>query len=189
MCLQHDNSYLFPAWFALSRKDVETLIARFREGYPETLQQPLFFPDGDDTVSIRLPKTPDVLHNRDGRIRLQDLSARFHICTRWDEGPAPGNSDWETHQFDLRTREGWHAMLETFPQEPREVLPEGVTIQRYLERFLEGIPTRREREFRQSVLTIHDAAHSRPGEELTRPHLKAINQCLRTLRMRDAHIR
>ena len=66
-------------------------------------------------------------------------------------------------------------MLQTFPQQPRETLPEGITLQRHLRNLLENLrenPLGRNRaqkdpEFRQAVLTIHDAAHSRPGEELT----------------------
>ena len=143
-------------------------------------------------LEIRLPQVPDAIHNRSGRIDLAGLQTRFNICTSWPEHKPGSNSTWETHVFNLNTQEGWGQMLQTFPQQPRETLPEGITLQRHLRNLLENLrenPLGRNRaqkdpEFRHAVLTIHDAAHSRPGEFLTPEHTEAINRCLRTIRMK-----
>ena len=158
---------------------METLIARFQAFYPQDLQQPLLFADGDDAMQIRLTRTPDVNGDNSGDIDLRDLSARFHICTYWPAEHAPGKSTWETHRFDLNDREGWDRMLNAFPQEPRVILPLGTTLQNHLRNMLRiWKDSPRDRETSHAIITIYDAAHSRPGPELTQEHTDAIERCL-----------
>ena len=119
-CLAHDNSYLFPAWFDISRKDVEKLIARFQQHYPADLQQPLFFPNGDENLSLRLPRTQDVNQEHAGDLDLTTMMIEFNICTFWPEEHSGADSDWEQHRFGLDSPEGWAQMLNVFPPEDQE---------------------------------------------------------------------
>ena len=121
-CLAHDNSYLFPAWYDLSRKSVERLASMYEQNYPEELQQPLFFANGDREMSIRLPRTHDVHQDSDGEINMDTLEVQFSVCTRWPEdqnlkrGEKP---EWEKYNFNLSAPQGWEQMLQVFPQEKR----------------------------------------------------------------------
>ena len=104
---------------------MEHVAARFTAFYPPDLQQPLFFPDGEDTLEIRLPRIPDAIHRRPGHINLRDLSVVFHICTYWPEDDDRwAESTYETHEFGLETQEGWEEMLRDFPQALRAELPQ-----------------------------------------------------------------
>ena len=140
-------------------------------------------------LEIRLPWTPDVNKNRGGHLNAQTLQVKFNICTHWPEENHGRDSTWETHVFDLNSPEGWAGMLQALPQETREILPEGAALQRHTRNMLENLHQapegrRKNQEFHQALLTIHDAAHSRPGAELTEEQTDAIRECLRTLRMR-----
>ena len=120
-CLAHDNSYLFPAWYDLSRESVERLARVYEENYPDRTEQPLFFANGDRAMTIRLPRTHDVHNESDGDIDMETLRAEFNICTHWPEERTPlDQSRWETHEFDLSTPEGWAAMLKKLPQKERK---------------------------------------------------------------------
>ena len=161
---------------------MERVAARFQAGYPADLQQPLFFPNGDRRLSIRLPRTHDVNHDRDGDINLRDLSVRFNICTLWPEQNQGRDSVWEKHRFNLDSPEGWEQMLQVFPQRVRKERSEGESMKRHLRRLLTSIPAHRrdDPEYQKAIQAIHDAAHSRPGDELTPEQVNAIQRALNT---------
>ena len=41
-CLAHDNSYLFPAWYSISREDIDKFVELYTTNYPSEIHQPFF---------------------------------------------------------------------------------------------------------------------------------------------------
>ena len=122
-CLQHDNSYLFAAWYDISEEDVMHLVDLYIANYPDDLQQPIFFAWDDKGIRMRLPKTHDVTNENDGMISLEDMKVKFYTCLGHpplgedDEGAGTGMWEWDTNEFDLFRASEWERMLEVFPQE------------------------------------------------------------------------
>lgn len=122
-CLGHDNSYLFPAWYDISRAQIDRVIELYKANYPVDLQQPIFFSGGDNYLDIRLPTVPDVDDDSDGSIDLDTLETEFVVCYYWprkkNTKETYKDSIMKTFKFDLSTSEGWQDMLEEFPQKKR----------------------------------------------------------------------
>ena len=122
-CLAHGNSYLFRAWYDLPKDRAEVVARLFRENYPKDLQQPLFFPQDDRMVELRLPGGPEKIDHNGGDLDVDSLIVKFCMCLDWpteEERKGWGiNSEWLEMEFDLSTPEGWQKMLEEIPQKPR----------------------------------------------------------------------
>lgn len=121
-CLGHNNSYLFPAWYDISKAKIIRLAELYERNWPDNLQQPYFYPFDDNGLVIRI-ETHDVDHEGDGEIEdLDTLITKFFICTYWPEkdekGNYPDTSVYEEYEFDLSLNSGWQKLLETFPQPP-----------------------------------------------------------------------
>ena len=126
-CLCHNNSYLFNAWYELSREDAARVAGIYVDNYPPGLRQPFFYMNGDQLMIIRL-ETHDIHNDGDGEIDLTTMQAEFHICIRDDEGKASqgtvepedrhedGGYTFETYRFNLGVHKGWEQMLAAFPQ-------------------------------------------------------------------------
>ena len=131
-CLQHDNSYLFSAWYDMSSRNAERIAARYAAFYPDNLKQPLIHVLHDRTWAIRLYAEGDNHNSTDGDIDADiyadTLVANFHIIIGtppWDEaarGRPKEEGSWriDTHRFELSTKQGWQEMLAAFPQPVRQ---------------------------------------------------------------------
>ena len=121
-CLANNNSYLFQAWYDISKTKIEKLAGLYARNWPEHLQQPYFFPFDDNKIIIRII-THDIDNEGDGELNLDNLLADFFVCTFWPEQEDLTN--WsaedmiEEYKFDLSEDFGWQQLLTTFPQPPR----------------------------------------------------------------------
>ena len=126
VCLAHDNSYLFRAYYDISRWQVENLVSAYDAYYPEHLTQPIFHPWDNGRMWMRMQNTPDILYKGEdeGEIKLESLEVEFTLCLWWpkdDDGMLGKHSNWVTYKFDLSREAGWREMLRVFPQKERVV--------------------------------------------------------------------
>ena len=117
-CLEHDNSYLFPAWYDLSREDAARIADLYVDNYPASIRQPFFHVNYDSSMTIRL-RTHDIGNHGDGDLDLNTLTAKFHICTADGSGKTSqgwmepeqryrdGEFVFEQYRFDLSVPTGW----------------------------------------------------------------------------------
>lgn len=124
-CIQHDNSYLFPAWYDISDEQMERLIKLYTENYPENLQQPWFSVVGDGLFTLRLPRTcccddcDDSCTDFDANTLKGNIVAICGIRAARDGNRVDRPFNIRNYPIDLSTPEGWKQMLEMFPQEKR----------------------------------------------------------------------
>ena len=130
-CLSHNNSYLFPAWYDLSREDAARIADLYVDHYPPGIRQPFFYMHSDRLMMVRL-ETHDTDNDCDGRLDLDTMTVEFNICVQDDRNTTTGTGlapyeefleeDWkyERYRFDLSQPEGWEQMLAAFPQPNRE---------------------------------------------------------------------
>ena len=124
-CLAHNNSYLFPAWYACKKEDIEHLAELYEKYYPAELQQAMFYMWDDDSVEIRLPKIDFSVSDFEGEINLKTMIAQFDIIT---SSPYKDNREKtdepfvvENFMFNLKEESGWLGMLRVLPQNERKV--------------------------------------------------------------------
>ena len=93
-CLSHDNSYsyLFPAWYDLSRDTAARIADLYVDNYPASIRQPFFHVNYDSSMTIRL-RTHDIGNHGGGDLDLVTLTAEFHICTA-DGSERPPRDGW-----------------------------------------------------------------------------------------------
>ena len=125
-CLQHDNSYKFPAYYDISMEQVSYLAELYTKYCPENIQQPRFFPWGDRQVVMRLAQTYDSDDEHDGELDLDSMVVSFHV---WESLPSfnketgeEGSEPWilDSYMFDLKEESGWRGLFKVFPQKVRE---------------------------------------------------------------------
>ena len=102
-CLQHDNSYLFPAWYDISQEQADRLADLYLAHYPEDGPQPLFYAWGNRSMRVR-PAGSD--GHEDGYIDLDTMEATLVYI----EPAAPRGHTRRT--IDLTRPEAWRALVE-----------------------------------------------------------------------------
>ncbi len=130
-CLTHNNSYLFPAWYDLSRDQAGRVADAYVDNYPPRLQQPFFYMHEDRLMMIRL-NTHDTDNDSDGELNLDTMTAEFNICVQDDRTTTAGTGrvtceeymedgwKFEKYRFNLSQPEAWQKMLAAFPQPEKE---------------------------------------------------------------------
>ena len=120
ICLQDSNSYVFRAWYALSRDEVERAISLYVANWPTGLMQPLLHVAFDQSLYFRI-FTPDLRHGlTDGLWDLRTHTCRFTLVLDMPDGRDHIDSwVYQDYEFDLSQSSGWADVLRTFPQEPR----------------------------------------------------------------------
>ena len=119
-CLSDMNSYLFPAWYDLSREDVEKVVSLYGAYYPRNIRQPFFHVMDDRKMLLRLEVETSDADDGGGELDIETMQAEFFIYSQLDNIPE-GMSEEEYDKtlelyFDLSKPEGWEEMLERFPQ-------------------------------------------------------------------------
>lgn len=116
-CLSDTNSYIFHAFYDVSKPQIEELLRQYRLYYPADAKQPLFFVSGSNELLMRLPKTHSLDGDADGELNLDTLVVDFWVDTL-DVDPY----DFESYIFNLSEDyegAGWNALLRVFPQDKR----------------------------------------------------------------------
>ena len=107
-CLTDMNSYIFPAWYDISREEIDTLAALYEAYYPNDILQPFFHISGDSECVMRLENTHDVNGYSDASFKMDIMQAEFWVQA--------SDAEWEHYIFDMYDDAGWRAMLRVFPQ-------------------------------------------------------------------------
>ena len=116
-CLQHNNSYLFAAWYDISKADVENVAELLRKYYPANLQQPIFFAGHDGLLDMRLPKYWDDTEDTICDLDLATMKLDCSLIRRKENDDDP--FFMYSMEFDLSRESGWNGLLKTFPQNER----------------------------------------------------------------------
>ena len=110
-CLEHGNSYLFPAWYDISQAQADR-VADLYNAYGDTTRRTGFHANGDHWLVIALATAPNAAGDEyvHGDLNLDTMEAEFHWMTEAphpDELTPSGEYRFETDKFDLSTARGW----------------------------------------------------------------------------------